>query len=634
MITPMAKVTFLGPRRLLMGVLDLLHSLGVVHLEPFPIKDERLKFNHTPGDADKQVSLKKSINPLLERVSRLLVALKKNPDPYPAPAWLFNHNISRHDIEEVVSQAEEQITNPYSSILELKNELTLLQRYERVLGALFPLLEDAVNLHHLELMGIILERKRIAVLPLIEKELSRITRGNFRIFTGNMDRDHIAAILAYPGENEKTIRTLFSEESIAEIRLPAGYEDQPLATTLRTLIKRQRELPKLIAQLSGQLERLSQRWYGTLNRIHVILRERMDTLNTLGMSAHSRHTFFLRGWIPEEKVGRIFEVINSNFDEEILVEVSQIPFDELDEVPVQLRNHSLTKGFEPFIRLLALPRYGTLDPTPFMAIFFPIFFGFILGDIAYGLVLIGLSTGFYRKFRRNPLIQGVCTVFILSGIWASVFGLLFGEFLGNLGEHWGLHPILMDRANLFLPLLFIAVGIGFAHIMLGFFLNMVVSIRNGHRKHVISSIANLLSLTGLIAVVIGATGYFPGGKKLGISLLLIGIPMLVFSEGFVGLMEFLKTFGNILSYARLMAIGVSSIILAQVANTIGGLMESLFVGIMVALVFHTLNFALGVFSPTIHSLRLHYVEFFGKFFQPGGKPYEPFRRYNALKQNG
>jgi V/A-type H+-transporting ATPase subunit I len=218
---------------------------------------------------------------------------------------------------------------------------------------------------------------------------------------------------------------------------------------------------------------------------------------------------------------------------------------------------------------------------------------------------------------------------MISGVSATVFGLIFGEFLGDLGEHWGLHPILMDRAHLFLPLLFIAIAFGFAHIMLGFILNMIVSIRQGHRKSLIASIASVLALGGLMAAILSATDLLPGVFKIGVSLVVLGISLLVITEGLMGPLEFLKSFGNILSYARLMAIGVSSVVLAQVANTIGGILESIVLGILVALIFHTMNFALGVFSPTIHSLRLHYVEFFGKFFQPGGKPYQPFRRYST-----
>lgn len=630
MITPMARVTFMGPRRHLIRVLDLLHYLGAVHLEPYPIPDQRLEYFRISADDEKQADLSKNLNSLLEKVSSLLVALKVSSIPSTTPAWLFDHNISREDLESSVEQAEGQITAPYSELIELKNELAFLQRYERVLTALYPLLEDTVELQHLELMGIILERKRSAILPLLEKELSRITDGNFRIFTRSMDRDNVAAILAYPRESEGMIRTLFSEESIAEIRLPAGYEDKSLSTTLRLLFKRQRELPTLIGELNRVLERLSERWYVILSRIREILRERMDTLATLTMSAHSQHTFFLRGWMPEEKMAPMFEVIDSNFENEVLVEASPVYLNERDEVPIQLKNKPVMRVFEPLVKLLGLPRYGTLDPTPFMAVFFPVFFGFILGDIAYGLLLLGLSTWFYRSFKDNPLIRSICAVFMLSGFSATVFGLLFGELLGDLGEHWGLHPILMNRAQLFLPLLFIAVGLGFIHVMFGIFLNMIVSIRHGHRRHLLSSLGNMLSLVGLMVVILFATGRLPGGDRIGVPLMFLGISLLVLSEGLMGPLEFLKTFGNVLSYARLMAIGVSSVVLAQVANMIGGIIGPIAVGFFVALVFHTLSFALGVFSPTIHSLRLHYVEFFSKFFQPGGKPYEPFRRYSVL----
>jgi len=136
----------------------------------------------------------------------------------------------------------------------------------------------------------------------------------------------------------------------------------------------------------------------------------------------------------------------------------------------------------------------------------------------------------------------------------------------------------------------------------------------------------MMSLGGLAVILLTATGRLPLADHFGAWFFVPGILLLVITEGLMGPLELLKCFGNVLSYARLMAIGVSSVVLAQVANTIGQIMESLSVGIIVALIFHLMNFALGVFSPTIHSLRLHYVEFFSKFFQSGGKPYEPFRR--------
>jgi V/A-type H+-transporting ATPase subunit I len=348
------------------------------------------------------------------------------------------------------------------------------------------------------------------------------------------------------------------------------------------------------------------------------------------MSAQSRHTFYLRGWLPEKSANQVKEVVKSNFGDDVLVELSPVRYHELDQVPVELSNPALVRVFEPLIRLLALPRYGTFDPTPFMAFFFPLFFGFILGDMAYGLLLIVLSTWLYRRYRHRVLARSIAVVFILSGISATVFGLLFGEFLGDLGEHYGLHPLLMDRSRVIMPFLFIAIGLGLAHVMLGLILSFITSFRMKHPKHWISALANIMTLSGLTMVSVSAAGYLPSGDNLGIFLILLGIPMLIFSEGLMGPLEFLKTFGNVLSYARLMAIGIASVVLAKVANMVGGTAESLAVGVIVALIFHSLNFVMGVFSPTIHSLRLHYVEFFSKFFQPGGKPYQPFRRHRNL----
>ncbi len=630
MITPMVKVTFMGPKRHLMGILDLVHSLGVVHLEPYPIPFQRLEYIHSPSEDEKQANFRRQMQGLLEEVERLLVSLKPPLHPSTAPSWLFGHHISRQDLEGCIHQAGEEITPVYTRLIDLRGEMTMLQRYERVLAALYPLLEDATEIENLELMGIILERKRMGILPLLEKELGRITSGRFRIFTRPMDRDNVAAILAYPKERDKTVRTLFSEESIAEIRLPTGYEDKPLATTLRLLIRHQRKLPEQIDELARRIDLFSSRWYGTLSRIREVLRERLDEFQSLALSARSRHTFFLRGWLPEDKVETVLGVVKSNFGDEVLVEAIPAQFHERDRVPVQLQNAPFVRVFEPLVRLLALPKYGSLDPTPFMAFFFPLFFGFILGDIAYGLVLLGLSAWCFRRFGDRQLVRSLSAVFMLCGISAAVFGVLFGEFLGNLGEHWGLHPLLMDRANLTIPLLYIAVGLGAGHIMLGFTLNMIISIRQRQHKRWVAALANILSLTGLIVIIISASGYLPIGEHIGIFLLVPGIFLLIFSEGLMGPLEFLKTFGNVLSYARLMAIGVASVVLAQVANMIGQTSESIAVGIMVALIFHTLNFILGVFTPTIHSLRLHYVEFFSKFYQPGGKPYKPFRRHRTL----
>ena len=105
MITPMVKVTFMGPKRHLMGILDLVHSLGVVHLEPFPIPDQRLEYIHFPLEDESQANFRRQMQGVLEEVERLLVSLKSPTDPSKAPSWLFGHHISRQDIIDCIHQA-------------------------------------------------------------------------------------------------------------------------------------------------------------------------------------------------------------------------------------------------------------------------------------------------------------------------------------------------------------------------------------------------------------------------------------------------------------------------------------------------------------------------------------------------
>jgi V/A-type H+-transporting ATPase subunit I len=111
--------------------------------------------------------------------------------------------------------------------------------------------------------------------------------------------------------------------------------------------------------------------------------------------------------------------------------------------------------------------------------------------------------------------------------------------------------------------------------------------------------------------------------------ILIAFPILVIAEGVLAPIELVSTLGNVLSYARIMAVGTASVMMAVVANRMTGAFGGVVVGALFALLFHLINFVLGVFSPTIHMLRLHYVEFFGKFYSPGGSQYRPFRHWSA-----
>jgi V/A-type H+-transporting ATPase subunit I len=134
----------------------------------------------------------------------------------------------------------------------------------------------------------------------------------------------------------------------------------------------------------------------------------------------------------------------------------------------------------------------------------------------------------------------------------------------------------------------------------------------------------------IIVAILAAVNVLPSGLITpSVIVLLIAFPVLVMLEGIIAAVELLSTLGNILSYARVMALGMASLMLAVVANRVAGAVGSTVVGVLFALLFHLVNFGIGVFGPSVHALRLHYVEFFGKFYSPGGIPYRPLSHWRT-----
>jgi len=180
-----------------------------------------------------------------------------------------------------------------------------------------------------------------------------------------------------------------------------------------------------------------------------------------------------------------------------------------------------------------------------------------------------------------------------------------------------------------MPLMLVAIGIGAAHMTLGLILGVWQAWTVKHRTHLLERAGMLVGLIGIFLLVAALAQLIPQVFTIpAVSVLVIGIAMLGYSIGkagiIVGPIEFIGVLGNILSYIRIAAVGLASVYLAKVANDLAGYFGSLVVGVIVAVLFHGLNLVIGAFSPSIHSLRLMYVEFFRKFYEGGGKTYHPY----------
>jgi V/A-type H+-transporting ATPase subunit I len=284
------------------------------------------------------------------------------------------------------------------------------------------------------------------------------------------------------------------------------------------------------------------------------------------------------------------------------------------------------------MNLVSPPDSREVDPSPILAIFFPFFFGIMVGDIGYGLVILAFALLMKKIYASIEWLTQLMNILIISSFPAILFGFFFGEFFGNFGEMMGwLHPvhflgITWNRAEAIIPMLILAVSIGVVHVFLGLALGMRNAVILKNRKHLAERSGMLLMITGIIILLVTFAGVLPENMVYpAVVLMMIGLPLIIYGAGAFGTIEVMSTVGNILSYARLMAIGMASVILAMVANRLGGSMEVLIFGIIIAALLHTLNIILAMFSPSMHAIRLHLVEFYSKFYKGGGTTYKPFK---------
>ncbi len=311
--------------------------------------------------------------------------------------------------------------------------------------------------------------------------------------------------------------------------------------------------------------------------------------------------------------------------------VEEVPAEPRDEkMPVLLRNPVVVRPYESLVRMLDLPKPGTLDPTMLMALFLPFMFGIMVGDVVYGLVLLVIALWMKRRFTEPGILRDVSSVLVVGSVWSIVFGFVYGEALGNLGRRllgydWALW---VYRPEALTPILIFAVAVGITHVVLGLLLGIWQGWQARHRGEVLEKAGTLTVVVGLFTLAGLAAGFLPANAITpALAAVIVGLVVVMAAHGGMGLLtgplELIGALGNVLSYLRLAAVGIASAYLAIVANEFA-YVAPLWIGVIVAVFFHALNVALAAFSPMIQSMRLHYVEFFNKFYAGGGRPFAPF----------
>ena len=354
----------------------------------------------------------------------------------------------------------------------------------------------------------------------------------------------------------------------------------------------------------------------------------------------TENTFILNGWIPAEAVKRLKDKLSSY---ECYYELSDP--EEGEEVPVMLSNTKFASPFESIIAMYSYPKYGTFDPTFIMGIFYAVIFGLIMQDVGYGLLLAVGCPLLIKLMRPKESTKKMLKAFTLCGISTIICGVLFGGYFSDFPHQIAVNffgassDTLSDMALLFNPIennmgfLILTLAVGVVHMVTGMLIKAYMLIKEGD---VFSAVFDVGSWLVLFAGI-GCMAVFP---PIGKWIAVIGALMLVFTQGrdsksiigkfFKGLYSLyniINYLSDLLSYSRIFALGLSGAIIGQVMNILGTLAGRNVVGFIVLIIIfvfgHVLNLALSIISSFVHTARLQYIEFFGKFYIDGGRPFKP-----------
>jgi V/A-type H+-transporting ATPase subunit I len=475
-----------------------------------------------------------------------------------------------------------------------------------------------------------------------------------KFFTTAVDGNFIA--LFAKNEDRTGVEGLLQEARFQPLAIPegSGSPGERLGACREDLDRVKKEL----AEIDRRLNEIRSEQQVFLLACEEILSTQAEQFEAPLRFATSEGAFVAEGWVPTERVKAITEAVSRAAGGKVYITEIEMGHETRD-VPVDYENPPFAQPTELITDLHSRPRYSEVDPTLPVAIIFPIFFGIILGDVGYGAILLAAALAL-PKILASKEAARLSTVLRNCSISSIVFGLLFSEIFG-FEFPW--HPILFSRHLVIggeagegpniVGLLVFAVWIAIAQISLGRVLSAVNQSRGHHGiKGILGQAGWIVTMFGILALIwsLFPIPYMPDLTTLpplvlGLSLsALAGVVMIIAGIVFIGmessleLIELPTIISNSMSYARLAAVGLSSVVIAIVINyiAISKLIEPnletltfmgiimILIGIAVLVVGHLLNTALGLIGGGLQSLRLQYVEFFTKFYKGGGKKYRPF----------
>lgn len=646
-IVKMNKISIIGLDNIKSGLIKEIMDLGVVEIST---QDSKLTDSQWISYIEKDGNENEVLNydAKISKIKEVIESLEKY-DKSKKPLLNTRKIVTVNEFENAIS-GKEKIEDISEAILKLNKAMNELSSEENKINANIMSLKPWINYKiPLEVNETKYTSFFIGVIPNmvsvdnLKADVEDKTNRCYIDIVGSDKDQYYLSVICLKNEYEEVYDTLKQYGfNIVSFNNLSGTVSENIIENEKKIKSISAEKESIKAEISSYVNHKED-----IELLHDYLVMERDKCKILNNMLKTEKTFYIEGWIPENSKEQVEHILLEN---ECWYEIN-IPDDD-EEHPILLNNNSFARPFESITELYSMPSSSNIDPTFVMSPFYFMFFGLMLADVGYGLIMALACFLVLKKFKIEGTMQKMLKMFFYCGISTAFWGVMFGSWFGDaiptiakvfFNSDFTINALWINPMEKPMTLLIFSFLFGVIHLFVGMGAQAFMLIRDGKPLDALFDIGFWYGFIIGIALWLFGNTVIPGSNQIGMWMTIIFAIGLILTQGrdkenilsklmsgVMSLYNITSYLSDILSYSRLLALGLATGVVSSVLSLLGSMGGDGFIGFIlftiVMLVGHTFNFAINGLGAFVHSARLQYVEFFGKFYEGGGDSFNPLMK--------